>query len=149
MPSESSARRRQIGFFLLVVILPSAVLIALGVQLVRQEQELAGQQAIDERQLVVARARGALLGTLDRVRREALEAIAVDTLGLGSKPSVGSSVVVAARADRGVLRLPWTPDRRAERGRASVRAEPFARRVAEGARLEFVTGEVARATSDV
>ncbi len=147
MQSESTSRRRQIGLFLLVVILPSAVLIALGVQLVSQERALAEQQAIDERQLVVARARQVLLGTLEQVQREALDAITRDTLDVGSKAEVGPTVVLAARADGGVLHLPWSADRRAQRGRASLRAEPFVRRVAEATRAEFINGDPARAVA--
>ncbi len=80
----SSARRRQIVLFMLAVILPSTVLVALGVQLVRQEQKLADQQAADERQLIVAQARQTLFAHLEQVRRTVLDAISRDTIGTAS-----------------------------------------------------------------
>jgi len=134
-------RRRQIVLFLVAVILPSTVLVALGVQLVRQEQALADQQLVDERRLIVAEARQTLFTMLEQVQREVFDGVSRDTLGFASKRYPASAVVLAARVDGGVLRLPWTPDPRAELGRTSLMAAPFARRVADGKRAEFGNGD--------
>jgi len=124
MASESRSPWRRVGPLLLVVVLPSAVLIALGVQLARQEKALADQQALAERELVATRAREALLGTLERIRREALAGLGVDAPDLQPRADLEPPVVLAARVDQGVLRLPWLPDQAAEIARESLRSEP-------------------------
>ncbi len=141
----SSARRRQIVLFMVAVILPSTVLVALGVQLVRQERKLADQQAVDERQLIVAQARQTLFAKLEQVRRTVLDAISRDTIGTASNAYAETAVVLATRVDGGVLRLPWTQDPRADMGRTSLRAAAFARRVAAGERAEFVNRDASGA----
>lgn len=130
---------------MVAVILPSTVLVALGVQLVRQERELADQRAADERQLIVAQARQTLLAKLEQVQREVLDAISRDTLGFASNAYAETAVVLATRIDGSVLRLPWTRDPRADMGRASLQAAAFARRVAEGKRVEFVNRDASGA----
>lgn len=130
---------------MVAVVLPSTVLVALGVQLMRQERELAIQQAANERRLVVSQARQALFAKLEQVQREVFEARTRDTPGFGSTAFPQTALVLATQINDGVLRLPWMPDPRAELGRTSLRTEPFARRVARGKRAEFVGGDAARA----
>ncbi|MCZ6870561.1 MAG: ATP-binding protein [Gammaproteobacteria bacterium] len=130
---------------MVAVVLPSTVLVALGVQLMRQERELAIQQAANERRLVVSQARQTLFAKLEQVQREVFEARTGDTPGFGSTAFPETALVLATQINDGVLRLPWMPDRRAELGRTSLRTEPFARRVARGKRAEFVGGDAARA----
>lgn len=139
---SSNPRRRQVRFFLIAVILPSAVLVALGAQLLRQEHRLAIQQRVDERLRIVEEARESLFGELERLQRSALDAAHRDPAGFVSKSYATGIVLLAARIDGGELRLPWTEDPLADRAARALHAAPFAQQVAAAGRTEFADGDV-------
>ena len=66
----SRPHRRQVFLFLVAVLLPSVVLVALGLRMISQEQELAEQRVADDRRRAVTDIRDVLLAELDRIRLE-------------------------------------------------------------------------------
>jgi len=100
------ARRyqRQIGLFLLTILLPAAVLIGLAVRMMRQERELEIKRAADRRH-----------DALDQVRRELssrLEAIKLEEVNRlirapGSRPPENPAVVFTATVEGDRVVLTW------------------------------------------
>jgi signal transduction histidine kinase len=59
---------RQLGLFLLSMVVPSVVLVALGVRMIAQQDELADKHASDQRRLLANEFERALGSALDRIR---------------------------------------------------------------------------------
>ena len=68
----SLPHRRQVFLFLVAVLLPSVVLVVLGLRMIGQEQELAEQRVADDRRRAVTDIGDVLLAELDRIRLETL-----------------------------------------------------------------------------
>jgi signal transduction histidine kinase len=89
--------------FLLAVMLPCVVVIALGLRLVAQDRELAETRVADERRQFVADVRRQLLGRLESIARAAAVAdLARDAI----QPD---AVVLVAPIHGGRMLLPWEP----------------------------------------
>lgn len=106
---------------------PSLVLVALGVLIVFQQEELSQKRDADSRRLLIGEFERALSARLERLREEPDH----------------SMVALVADVDAGRLVLPW------ERVRARVPAESeaFSRTLTDAEREEFVTGRLDRAAT--
>jgi hypothetical protein len=82
--------RRQVWLFVLVVLLPSAILMALGARMLAQERELTGKRVADDQKRLAEDARRDLLKRVSELPADGWEAHALDESYLlafrGKKP---------------------------------------------------------------
>jgi signal transduction histidine kinase len=88
--------RRQVWLFVLVVLLPSAILVALGVRMLSQERELTGKRVADDQKRLAEDARRDMLRTIAELPPDNWETYALD-----------ESRVLAFRGKR----APWDANR--------------------------------------
>jgi signal transduction histidine kinase len=133
----SRGQRRQILLFLVAVLLPCSVLVALGLRMIGQERELGEKRLADERRFVTNQIRLELSARLDRISSEEIARLAAAPQQIQSPQYSDSVVVLVASLVNGDLVLPWQSDPRAERARRLLAQEPFARHVRQGERAEL------------
>ena len=133
----SHAPRRQIGLFLIAIILPSAVLVALGVRMIGQERELAEKRLADDRRRAVAQIRQDLLAKLETIKLEELTAPTDREAGGPSRSYVNPAVALVALIKDGQLVLPWEAGNTVQTARTQLADAAFARLIRQGQRAEF------------
>jgi hypothetical protein len=116
--------RRQLVLFLTAVLAPCLVLVALGLRMIAQEQELAEKRLAEERLRRLADTRRELLARLERLWADPQHPV----------------IALLARAEGDRLVLPW--ERRQETEQfARLAAEPsFAKAIQKGEREELGGG---------
>jgi signal transduction histidine kinase len=115
-----TGNRWQLVLFVAAVLVPSAVLVAVGQRTIQQNRELAGKRRLDERHALRERVARELLAHAD-----------------GLRGSDAPEVAMVATVEGGRLVPPWETDARAIRFR-ELAAEPgFAAAVARGERAQF------------
>lgn len=70
--------RRQVWLFVLVVLLPSAILVALGARMLSQERELTGKRVSDDQKRLAEDARGQMLRHIAELPHDGWEPHALD-----------------------------------------------------------------------
>ncbi len=141
----SYTHRRQVPLFLLAIILPCAVLVALGLRMIEQERELAENRLNDERARVTGQIRQDLASRLERIAvQEAAALVTQPDRALLSRYE-NPAVVLVARVTDGAILLPWEADSRPERSRRLMGEADFARRVSQGEHEELVAGNFEQA----
>jgi len=133
--------RRHVLLFLAAIILPCAVLVALGVRIIGQERELREKRLADERRRVTNQIRQTLSSQLERIALQEATALVADPDRASSSRFGHPAVVLVARVPDGRLTLPWESDTRPARFRRLVRQEEFAGLVAEAERTELVSND--------
>lgn len=129
--------RRQVLLFLVAIILPCVVLVALGLRMMAQEQELREKRDADERRGVALQLRHELSARLDRIALQEATALAADPERLSSRNYSSPAVVLVAGASDGRLALPWEHDPRPARFRRLLEQGEFARLIGQGERAEI------------
>jgi len=141
----SNTHRRQVPLFLLAIILPCAVLVALGLRMIGQERELAEKRLDDERGRLSGQLRQELSSRLERIAlQEAAALITQPDRALLSKYE-NPALVLVARVTDGAIVLPWEADSRPQRSRQLMGEADFARRVSRGEHEELVAGNFEQA----
>src|SRR5438874_9472752 len=79
--------RRQALLFLIAMLVPCVVLVALGLQTIDQDRQLASRRLADERQLFTEQTRQALLSELENIK---LQEVARAVANNGRKDSLGA-----------------------------------------------------------
>jgi signal transduction histidine kinase len=137
--------------FLVAVLFPSAVLVALGLRIISQEHELAEQRVADDRRRAVIDIRDLLLAELDRLRLETLTDLrdSPSNLRVYAYPAVR----LVARIESGAVIPPWDQSHATHAARASLAEAAFAREIERGAlaemgRQDFATGIEAYRTAE-
>lgn len=120
--------RRQILLFLIAILLPAAVLIALGARTIGQERELAAKRITDRRRDALEQVRRELLARLEAIKLQEINRL------IQSSGPENAAVILVARLDGDRLILPWEAGTEANESRSSE----FARHRQEGETLEFV-----------
>ena len=133
--------RRHVLLFLAAIILPCAVLVALGVRIIGQERELREKRLADERRRVTNQIRQTLSSQLERIALQEATALVAGPDRASSSRFGHPAVVLVARVSDGRLTLPWESDTRPARFRRLVRQEEFAGLVAEAERAELVSND--------
>jgi signal transduction histidine kinase len=100
-------RRKQIALFLVAVLLPVIVLVALTLRMVRQERELTMKRIADDDRRVAAEIGRDLASRLDKIVREETSALMGQPQKLARRDYVNSEVVLIAKIDGARLVLPW------------------------------------------
>ena len=139
------AHRRQILLFVAAILLPCAVLIALGLRMIAQERELAESRLADERVLVAGLIRQELSVRLNGIVQQQGAEVAARPERLLESEYDHPAVELVARVADGQLVLPWENDDRPTLSRTLLQQGDFARRVQQAEHEEFVTGELGRA----
>ena len=140
----SYTHRRQVLLFLVAVVLPCTVLVALGVFIINQERELREGRLADERRLTTIQIREELSARLGTITQDEAARIQSDTREILSTHHTNPAVVLVAHVRDGSLALPWTENPDAERSRRLLNEAPFTHSIVEGERAEFA-GDDARA----
>ena len=137
--------RRQVFLFLIAILVPCLVLLALGVWLMAQERQLENTRRLDERQAQAGRVRQDVLSSLENIRlQEVTRAVAsAGKEDAGRSPQ--SAVVFVGTLVDGWLRLPWEDDPRTRRFRASLSASTFADTIGQAEAAELVARQYALA----
>jgi signal transduction histidine kinase len=139
------AHRRQILLFVTAILLPCAVLIALGLRMIAQERELAESRLADERVLVAGLIRQELSVRLSGMVMEQGAEITARPERLQESEYDQPEVELVARVADGRMILPWESDVRPALSRSFLQQGEFARRVQQAEHEEFVTGDLGRA----
>jgi len=132
VPTSSRQRRvslRQLALFVLAMVVPSIVLVALGVRIIVQQEELAEKHVADQRRLGANEFERALEARLERLRQDP-----------GDR-----SVAVVASVDGDHLMLPWDMGRRTNPADES----PFSAAIQRAEREEFGAGRLAAAETQL
>ena len=128
--------RREVVLFLIALILPSAVLVGLGLRMIAQERVAAEARVADEWGGTVRQIRLDLLSRLESIKHEEIEALSSITGQRHSHLYVNSEVELIATLEDGRVILPWE-DNGARIVRGQLRSAPFADWIRQGERAEF------------
>ena len=111
--------RKQVLLFLIAVLLPVIVLVALTLRIVRQERELTLKRVADEHRRVAAEIGQTLASRLDKVVRQETSALIEQPQKLARRDYVNPEVILIAKIDDTRLVLPW------ETSPKAVESSPF------------------------
>src|SRR5215510_10625831 len=123
-PRRPRVRLRQIGLFVVSIVVPSAALVGVGLGMLAQQDELADKHAADERHLRAAAIERALSARLESLRQRT------------DDPAVA---IVATFANT-ELRLPWEGPVRSAPSDPAVRTA-----ILDAEREQFAAGQLDRA----
>ena len=118
--------------FLGAIIVPCLVLVALGVRMIVQEEQLRVQRAEEERQRRVDRVGQELLSRLERLKLDP---------DVTSSMSPPETVVLVGRVRDGRLILPWDVNPDTKSFRDWIESSPFAGLMQRAAHEEHVAGK--------
>jgi signal transduction histidine kinase len=124
-PSVRALGTRQSLLFLLAILLPCAVLIALTLRMLVQERELADRRAADERQRIVNDARLLMLANVERLRRAS------------TVNAIPKDVALVAPVRDGQVVLPWDAAGDAAASALLLQEPAFRRDIIRGEQHEF------------
>ena len=141
----SYTHRRQVPLFLLAIILPCAVLVALGLRMIGQERELAEKRLADERGRVTGQIRQELSSRLERIALQEAAALVTQPDRALLSQYENPAVALVARVTDGEIVLPWEADSRPQQSRRLMGEADFARRVSQGEHEELVAGNFEQA----
>ncbi len=99
--------RKQVVLFLIAVLLPVILLVALTLRIVNQERELALKRVADERRSTAAEIGRDLTSRLDGLARVEASTLAGQPLRFARHDYVNPEVVLIAKIDNARLILPW------------------------------------------
>jgi signal transduction histidine kinase len=129
--------RKQVALFLIAVLLPVTVLVALTLRIVKQEKELAQKRVADERQRLAAEIGRDLSSRLDGLAREEASALAGEPLRLARRDYTNPEVVLIAKIDDARLILPWEAGPRSAASMPLEGDSEFSRILRQAERAEF------------
>jgi signal transduction histidine kinase len=132
----SQHHRREVILFLIALILPSAVLVGLGLRMIAQERVAAEARVADEWGTTVRQIRLDLLNRLENIKRGEIEALTSGSGQVHAHRYVNPAVQLIATLEDGRVVLPWERNR-AEVVRRRLSAAPFADWIWQGERAEF------------
>jgi len=132
----SQPHRREVILFLIALILPSAVLVGLGLRMIAQERVAAEARVADEWGNTVRQIRLELLDRLERIKREEVQALTAERGRVEAHRYVNDEVELIAVLDNGRVILPWEMNG-SQTVRRRLAAGPFADWLHQGERAEF------------
>src|SRR5262244_2038511 len=100
---RAKIQRKRAVLLLAAMLAPCCLLVALAARMYRQESELAGKRAVEERRSAREQARLELLNRLEKIKLQELAA--------SRRPS---EVVFSASLDASRVRFPWNVAARAD-----------------------------------
>ena len=130
------SRRREVVLFLLALILPSGMLVGLGLRMIEQERQLAEERVADEWLSAVGRIRQQLLDGLESIKSAELAAVAADTGRMSQRAYLNPEVKLITGLDGGRIVLPWE-ETTGSRATDLLADRPFAGWIRQGELAEF------------
>jgi len=128
--------RRQILLFLLAVIVPSMVLVAISLRMIGQERELAEKRLSDEQRRRVSDINQQLLTRLERIKLKQVSALAQPKQAVAAI-SENAEVALVGWQEKNRLVLPWDENHSAEEFQRLLSEPDFARRIHRGEQEEL------------
>lgn len=141
----SHVNRRQVLLFLVAIVLPCSVLVALSLRIMSQQRELAEKRLTEERQRAVNEIRRELLTRLEKIKLQQVTALATQGKRILPTKFADPVIVLVGWIEGKRLLLPWDANPVAQRSRTLLREPKFARAIEQGEREEFVTSQIAKA----
>ena len=136
--------RRQILLFLLAVIVPSMVLVAISLRMIGQERELAEKRLADEQRRRVSDINQQLLTRLERIKLKQVSALAQSKQAVAAI-SENAEVALVGWQEKNQLVLPWDESHSAEEFQRLLSEPDFARRIHQGEQEELETTQLGKA----
>jgi signal transduction histidine kinase len=124
-PVHPQRSRRQAFLFLVAIVVPCLVLVALSLRLMAQERQLEETRRAEQLQFLVVQVRQELLSRLEKIRQQEV-ARAAASAGNETPPGRRGAVALVGAWVAGRLRLPWEGNPDALRFRASLNESRFA-----------------------
>ncbi len=100
-------QRKQVALFLIAVLLPTVVLVALTMRMIRQEKELTQKRVADEHRSMVREIGQDLAGRLESLVRREAALVAEEPAKIGCRSYANPEVVFIAKAVDTRIVLPW------------------------------------------
>jgi len=147
MASPSSGHRKQILLFLAAVFIPCLALVIFGLQVTRQERELAGKRAAEERLRRGQEFGQHLLVRLERIKLEETQRAAALPEKLSGFTYKNPEVILIGLVVDGRLGLPWEFSPAAQESRKALEQEGYLRKIQDGEQAEFQLKDPARAAA--
>ena len=139
------ANRRQVLLFLVAIVVPSLVLIAISLRMIGQERELSEKRVADDQRRLVSQIRQELLARLERIKLQEVSALAT----LEGKPQAASyqnqSVILVSPVENNRLVLPWEAFHGAEQFQQLLGEAKFSAQIQHGESDELVGKQFSRA----
>lgn len=129
--------RRQVFLFLIAILVPCLVLVALGLRLIAQERQLDDKRRADERLLQVAQVQQDLLSLLEKMKLQVLARAAAGGRE-DSGPEAQDAVVFVGALLDGRLRWPWEDSPNARSFREWLNEPSFADQIRDAEAEELV-----------
>jgi signal transduction histidine kinase len=136
-----------VSLLLLALLVPSVVLALLSVRIMRQENELQERRRLEEEERETDRIARRLLGRLEQVREQELQAWAERAEDAAERRYQRPATVVVARVDGGRLIAPWDEDASPRVFLDAIREPGYASRIRRGEQAELVDQQAARASA--
>lgn len=143
---KTEGHRKQVALFLVAVLLPVIVLVALTLRMVNQERELALKRVADERRRVAAEIGRDLTSRLDGLARAEASALTGEPLRLARRDYLDPGVALIARIDNARLILPWEARPRVAASGTLESDSEFSRLLRQAENAEFSSKNYALAT---
>ncbi len=137
--------RRQVLLFLVAVIVPSVVLVALSLRMIGQERELTEKRLLDERHRRASEIRQELLTRLERIKLKQVRALATKPSMTATAGYEDPELVFVGSVENNQLVLPWDENHAAEEFQQLLAEPKFARRIHQGEQEELETKQFAKA----
>lgn len=137
--------QRRILLFLVAIIVPALVLVALSLYMIRQERELAVKRLAEEQHQRVNEIRRDLLDRLERIKLQEVSALAAQAGKDHPAQYQHPAVVLVSLVEKNRLVLPWEANRAAEEFQQLLSEGEFARKIQQGEHEESAGKQFARA----
>ncbi|HEX4946493.1 MAG TPA: ATP-binding protein [Blastocatellia bacterium] len=136
-------QQRRIVLFVIAIILPSFIVIALGLRLLSQERELAEKRWADERQRLARDLRLELWQRLEQIKEQELRSRAHQTEAAHDE---NPAVVFLATIEQQRLQLPWQTNPQASDFQRLLSEGAFARLLQQGEQQELTVQQFDKAS---
>ena len=140
-----SGHRRQVLLFLVAIILPCLVLVALSLRMISQEQELAEKRLAEEQRHLAIQIRQELLARLEGIKLQEVSALATQADRAQVADYKNSAVVLVGWVEKNRFVLPWEVNRDAEKFRRLLHEAQFARKIQQGEHEELAERKLGKA----
>jgi signal transduction histidine kinase len=145
MPQRN--HRRRIVLFLVAIVVPSLVLVALSLRMISQERELTEKRLLDEQHRRTSEVHQELLTHLERIKSKQIRALATQTNGITTVDYGDPELVLVALVENNQLILPWEQNRAADEFQQLLVEPEFARRIQQGEQEELTAKQFGKAST--
>jgi signal transduction histidine kinase len=141
----SRLSRRQILLFLVAIVLPCSVLVALSLVMMSQQRELAEKRSGEEHRRVLKEASRDLAARLEKLKLQQVTTLAAQESKVPPSKFVDPSIVLVGWVEGNRMLLPWDVSPVAERSRRLLRDPTLTERIQQGEREEFAANQAGKA----